>query len=163
MKEKAGGLWNGHWAAGKSQSEADLALCAKIAFWTGANIDMIDRLFSLSVLGQRPKWERKDYSSRTITLAVERVSRECRSNPLFNLNRFLNSSCRFIRTSRVGVRDLFFAYLRFCRERGLPTLGKKTFSYYLKKNWGMSTRRGAKGKWIWESIQMLPSAIDVLE
>ena len=41
-------------------SEADLALCAMLAFWTGPDPDWIARLFRHSGLYCR-KWERKDY------------------------------------------------------------------------------------------------------
>lgn len=43
-----------------SQSEADAALCALIAFRTGADPDAIDEVFRSSAL-YRSKWERDDY------------------------------------------------------------------------------------------------------
>lgn len=51
------------------QSRADLALCQNLAFWVGADEARIDRLFRSSAL-MRPKWERDDYRSRTIDLAI---------------------------------------------------------------------------------------------
>lgn len=53
-----------------SQSEADLALCSMIAFRTGDNPKLIDRIFRLSAL-YREKWEREDYRESTIRLAIE--------------------------------------------------------------------------------------------
>jgi putative DNA primase/helicase len=44
----------------QGHSEADLALCAILAFWTGPDPDRIARLFRHSGL-YRKKWERKDY------------------------------------------------------------------------------------------------------
>ena len=41
-----------------SQSEADLALCNKLAFWCGNNPEQIDRLFCQSKL-YRKKWDEK--------------------------------------------------------------------------------------------------------
>ncbi len=38
-------LYRGQWSAHSSQSEADLALCAMLAFWTGGDTAQIDRLF----------------------------------------------------------------------------------------------------------------------
>lgn len=52
-----------------SQSEADLALCSMLAFWCGGDTDQIDRLFRESAL-YREKWERDDYSERTMNMAV---------------------------------------------------------------------------------------------
>lgn len=60
-------LWGGEY--GKSQSEADLALCSMLAFWCGGDTDQIDRLFRESAL-YREKWERDDYSERTMNMAV---------------------------------------------------------------------------------------------
>ena len=53
-----------------SQSEADCALCAMIAFRTGPDPDMIDRVFRASAL-MREKWEREDYRETTIQKALE--------------------------------------------------------------------------------------------
>ena len=50
-------LWNGHWRGHYlSQSEADLALCGMLAFWTGPQPDRLDRLFRQSCL-YRDKWD----------------------------------------------------------------------------------------------------------
>ncbi len=53
-----------------SQSEADCALCAMIAFRTGPDPDMIDRVFRASAL-MREKWEREDYREATIQKGIE--------------------------------------------------------------------------------------------
>ena len=55
--------WRGDWQAGgyPSQSEADLALCERLAFLTGKHHARIDRLFRKSGL-MRPKWDEKHYS-----------------------------------------------------------------------------------------------------
>ncbi|MCL2071168.1 MAG: DNA primase [Oscillospiraceae bacterium] len=59
-KSKDGGafdkLYSGDWqGAYKSQSEADFALCCKLAFWTGKVESQMDRLFRQSGL-MREKW-----------------------------------------------------------------------------------------------------------
>jgi hypothetical protein len=54
----------------KSASEADLALCDHLAFWTRRDAARIDRLFRRSAL-MRPKWLRDDYRERTLTKAIE--------------------------------------------------------------------------------------------
>lgn len=53
-----------------SQSEADAALCAMIAFRTGADPAAIDSVFRGSAL-YRDKWERSDYREATINLGIE--------------------------------------------------------------------------------------------
>ena len=56
-----------------SQSEADCALCAIIAFRTGPDPDAIDEIFRGSAL-YREKWERDDYREATINKAIENIS-----------------------------------------------------------------------------------------
>lgn len=60
------GDWEGLGYA--SQSEADQALCAMLAFWT-QDREQIDRLFRASGLS-RDKWEREDYREGTINKAL---------------------------------------------------------------------------------------------
>ena len=63
-------LWEGN-VPEDGLSEADAALCADLAFWTGRDVLRIERLVTASALGQREKWaERPDYRWRTILLAV---------------------------------------------------------------------------------------------
>jgi primase-polymerase (primpol)-like protein len=75
-KAKDGGkfarLWDGDWEGDyASQSEAELALCMKLAFWTGRDAGRIDALFRQSGL-MREKWDREDYRSRTLEEALRR-------------------------------------------------------------------------------------------
>jgi hypothetical protein len=65
-----GRLWAGDTTHYPSASEADLALCAHLSFWTGRDPERIDRLFRSSGL-MRGKWERRDYRERTIGAAIE--------------------------------------------------------------------------------------------
>jgi hypothetical protein len=62
-------LWAGDTADYGSHSEADLALCGMLAFWTGGDAARIDSLFRQSGL-YRKKWDREDYRNRTITEAL---------------------------------------------------------------------------------------------
>ena len=66
---KFSSLWYGNVPEGKSHSEADLALCNMLAYWTGCDEARMDRLFRQSGL-MRDKWEREDYSTATIAKAV---------------------------------------------------------------------------------------------
>jgi putative DNA primase/helicase len=52
------GKWEGEYP---SQSEADLGFCNKLAFWTGKDAGLMDRLFRKSGL-MRPKWDEKHFS-----------------------------------------------------------------------------------------------------
>jgi putative DNA primase/helicase len=71
-------LWRGDFQGYPSQSEADLALCNMLAFWTGCNADQMDRLFRQSGL-MRQKWDRKQagttYGAITVQNAVEHCPR----------------------------------------------------------------------------------------
>jgi len=62
-------LWEGDISGYPSQSEADQALCNKLAFWVGPNSARIDALFRQSAL-YREKWDREDYRARTIERAI---------------------------------------------------------------------------------------------
>jgi primase-polymerase (primpol)-like protein len=71
--EKFNRLMSGQWQAEyPSQSEADLALCYMLAFWT-PDTDQIDRLFRQSGL-YRDKWDRADYRNDTINKALENTT-----------------------------------------------------------------------------------------
>lgn len=63
-------LWRGEWEGlYTSQSEAELALCCLLAFWTGKNPKQIDRLVRRSGL-MRAKWLRQSYRQSTIAKAI---------------------------------------------------------------------------------------------
>lgn len=74
--EKFGRLWNGDYYDYPSQSEADLALCKMLAFWTSRDSIKIDRLFRQSGL-YRSKWDQRHhgdgrtYGHATIQKAIE--------------------------------------------------------------------------------------------
>ena len=64
--DKFSALWFGNWESNTdsyntnyaSQSEADLALCSKLAFYWGRDFNAIDRMFQQSGL-YRSKWDRR--------------------------------------------------------------------------------------------------------
>jgi len=72
--EKFRRLWRGDTSGYPSHSEADLALCGLLAFWTGGDRQQIDRLFQRSRL-YRDKWNEdrgnQTYGERTIDKALE--------------------------------------------------------------------------------------------
>ncbi len=68
-------LWQGDASGYASQSEAELALCNLLAFWTGKDASRMDRLFQRSELYRREKWDRparsgESYGQGTIRLAL---------------------------------------------------------------------------------------------
>jgi putative DNA primase/helicase len=68
-------LWNGDTSGYVSPSEADLALCHVLAFWTGKDASQIDRLFRRSALYRPEKWDRlartgETYGAGTIARAI---------------------------------------------------------------------------------------------
>jgi primase-polymerase (primpol)-like protein len=73
--EKFTRLFEGDTSGYPSQSEADMALCSLLAFWTGGDAEQMDRLFRHSGL-MRPKWDEQHfadgatYGERTIERAI---------------------------------------------------------------------------------------------
>jgi hypothetical protein len=69
-------LWAGDASSFASRSEADLALCSRLTFWTGDDPGRVDALFRQSGL-YRPKWDErhfgdgKTYGEATIKKALE--------------------------------------------------------------------------------------------
>jgi hypothetical protein len=68
--ERFARLWSGDTSDYGSHSEADLALCGMLAFWTGGDPDRVDTLFRCSGL-YREKWERSGYRDGTISEALD--------------------------------------------------------------------------------------------
>ncbi|MFP9193890.1 hypothetical protein ACLI4Q_19970 [Natrialbaceae archaeon A-CW1-1] len=77
--EKFDRLWSGSTVGYDSHSEADMALCCLLAFWTGGDHHQMDRLFRHSGL-VRAKWDEIHYSDgstygeRTLERAIEHTS-----------------------------------------------------------------------------------------
>jgi primase-polymerase (primpol)-like protein len=77
--EKFQRLWRGSTAGYESQSEADMALCCVLAFWTGGDRYRMDELFRQSGL-LREKWDEvhyadgSTYGEKTIERAIGRTS-----------------------------------------------------------------------------------------
>lgn len=63
-------LWDGDLTGYASHSEADLALCAHLAFYTGRDAGRIDRMFRSSGLYREGKWDRTDYREGTLNKAT---------------------------------------------------------------------------------------------
>lgn len=69
------GMWNG---AYPSQSEADLAFCNLLAFWTGKNEEQMDRIFRMSGL-MRDKWDRKQSNTTYGKITIDKAIEKCQA------------------------------------------------------------------------------------
>lgn len=70
---KVGRLLDGDWSEYPSRSEADLALCSALLYWTDGNEEWADRLFRSTGL-MRPKWDHRrgdtTYGQRTLRTSL---------------------------------------------------------------------------------------------
>jgi len=75
-REAFDSLWRGAWQ-GKfpSQSEADFALCNKLAFWSNKDVEQMDRLFRQSGL-YREKWDTPHHAGGA-TYGEMSITRAC--------------------------------------------------------------------------------------
>lgn len=69
-------LYSGNISGYTSQSEADMALCNMLAFWTGCDADKMDAIFRQSGL-MREKWDRKQSGSTYGTLTIQKAIAGC--------------------------------------------------------------------------------------
>jgi putative DNA primase/helicase len=70
-------LYSGEWESFfPSQSEADLALCNQLAFWTGRNEAQMDRIFRSSGL-MRPKWNTRRGTDTYGNLTISKACAAC--------------------------------------------------------------------------------------
>ena len=79
-------LYAGDLTGYDSPSNADMALCAYLAFWCGCDEEQMDRLFRSSGL-YREKWDRPQSGSTYGALTIQKVIRHCRDcyNPVGHL------------------------------------------------------------------------------
>lgn len=71
-------LWAGNWEGYESPSEAELALCDHLAFWTGRDADQMDRLFRESGL-MRDKWDRAESGSTHGEKTIGKAIKDCKT------------------------------------------------------------------------------------
>ena len=70
-------LWNGDCTGYPSHSEADMALCLNLAFWTGKDADLMDSLYRQSDL-MRDKWDRPQCGSTYGQITIRQAIDKCR-------------------------------------------------------------------------------------
>lgn len=69
-------LYAGNFAEYSSQSEADMAFCNMLAFWTGRNAALMDEIFRNSGL-MRDKWDRRQSGSTYGALTIRKACEQC--------------------------------------------------------------------------------------
>ena len=74
--DKFKAIFSGNISGYNSQSEADMALCNMLAFWTGCDADKMDCIFRQSAL-MRDKWDRKQSGSTYGALTIQKAIASC--------------------------------------------------------------------------------------
>lgn len=92
-------LWDGDTAGYKSHSEADLALCNALAFWTNCDAGWMDRLFRQSGL-MRDKWDRPQSGSTYGAITIQNAISECRGG--YDPNSYFRQKADRITTQKQG-------------------------------------------------------------
>lgn len=70
-------LWNGSLEGYSSPSEADLALCSHLAFWTGRDAAKMDTMFRQSGL-MRDKWDWQQSGTTYGAITIQKAIEHCR-------------------------------------------------------------------------------------
>lgn len=71
-------LWAGNTFGYNSHSEADMALCNALAWWTNGDAQRVDRLFRQSGLYRAEKWDRQQSGSTYGAITVQNAVATCR-------------------------------------------------------------------------------------
>ena len=69
-------LFAGNYSEYASQSEADMAFCNMLAFWTGCNAALMDEIYRSSGL-MRDKWDRAQSGSTYGALTIQKAIEQC--------------------------------------------------------------------------------------
>ena len=99
-------LYSGSWESlYASQSEADLAFCNQLAFWTARNAEQMDRIFRTSRLF-RAKWDSKRGGDTYGNITIQRACANC--NDVYEPHKYSDDTAlaiAFFRDGKVGVTD----------------------------------------------------------
>ena len=100
-------LYSGQWEGlFPSQSEADIALCNQLAFWTGRNEAQMDRIFRTSGL-YRKKWDQRRGGDTYGNITIGKACASCRE--VYSPKKYQDNDTRlavaFFRDGSVGVTD----------------------------------------------------------
>ena len=98
-------LWQGNTSGHESQSEADLAFCNHLHFWTGGDSERMDRLFRQSGL-MRPKWDEQHGAGTYGGITISKARSEHYSKPEVALDESQSAANAFPLTD-AGNAELF--------------------------------------------------------
>lgn len=101
-------LWNSVPSGSNgNESETDLALCNKLAFWCNKDFDSIDSDFMSSPYYQakddyhKQKWSRNDYKSNTINTAISSCNKTANDNDV-SINKNISSVINNVAISKLS-------------------------------------------------------------
>jgi len=130
-------LWEGKWEGFySSQSDADLALCNHLAFWTQCNDTQMDSLFRQSGL-MRDKWDRRQSGTTYGAITVSKAIATCKNtyNPQPKYEIFIGKPAQIKKhygMDDTGNAERFRDYLsdsvRYCYTN-------KSWMYYNGQKW----------------------------
>lgn len=99
-------LYSGQWEGlFPSQSEADIALCNQLAFWTGRNAAQMDRIFRTSGL-YRKKWDKKRGADTYGNKTIEKACASC--TDVYEPEKYdddASLAIAFFRNGKTGVQE----------------------------------------------------------
>ena len=99
-------LYSGQWEGlFPSQSEADIALCNQLAFWTGRNAAQMDRIFRTSGL-YRKKWDKKRGADTYGNKTIEKACASC--TDVYEPEKYdddASLAIAFFRNGKIGVQE----------------------------------------------------------
>ncbi len=143
-----GGEWSGKYS---SQSEADIAFCNMLAFWTGCDDEQMDRIFRTSGL-MRPKWDEMrgvcTYGQKTITEACDKCETVYQLDPRRHIAELAAGAegktladLRPEKTSRYGWHDMGSSYLfaDWYRDKARYAPERKKWFVYNGRVWEPDT------------------------
>ncbi|MCC8122115.1 MAG: phage/plasmid primase, P4 family [Oscillospiraceae bacterium] len=100
-------LWAGDTTGYQSQSEADIALCDILAFWTRRDTAQMDRLFRQSGL-MREKWDRRQSGSTYGAITVQNAVTSCQEvyDPQAHFQKKASSFTKAAADETISLADL---------------------------------------------------------
>lgn len=117
-----------------SQSEADMAFCNDLAFWTACDYEKMDDLFRKSSL-YREKWERKQSNSTYGEITLNKAIQECNNvfNPQQNNDDF---NLYVLEDSTKEIKKKYYSYDDTGNAARFTDNFKDAVRYsYVRKNW----------------------------
>lgn len=107
--EKFKKLFKGQTEGYESHSEADLALCSILAFWTSKNAGQMDRIFRLSKL-YRPKWDEQHgphtYGQMTLQKALEGTENVLGGNQTHNKKEHNRQIFELVQAGKIEIKRI---------------------------------------------------------